>query len=524
MAGDVVEGQLVESHDKLSRRIPGRDIANAKETTSTAAATAQPKPEKKPRVKTWTPRARTGCSTCRARRIKCDELVPVCRKCLLADKACDMSIAIPFRRGGKEGRKQQPGGRFSMAAHPAGPSNPPMLVHSPGQHPSTIEYDWMQGCHHWERLNHLHHYERRITVQPSEKETSWLHLAPDRLKPVLIMSALGNLLAQETKTAPYHADAAKQRLANGMEKYQHYYGVVVRTISQDLEDSKLFTTNRVAGQLINLMVSEIIRKSPALLLHLRGFATIVASRGGIREVLGKGDLSSWAVSYVMVAITAIISTSPATTDLPSEFDPSDDDIYLLYACELHECFPCPTQLYRCIVEINRLRVQDASGDYDNKLMGAATQSVLASIQNFSPEHWPERPELRTPEIRLLIAQIYKSATQLYLRLALRKHTSSPITASQRAKMAKRITDFVERLVAICGYHSSQAWPLTVAGAGLGGDASSRRFVVDRHLLAISGMHSSSRGIFITLQCLRRFWASGKTGWEDCFTEWHLCFG
>ncbi len=507
--------------------IPIKEPTNATDPTSTATVNAQPKPATKPRVKTWTPRVRTGCSTCRARHIKCDERLPVCGKCLLTSKYCDISTPIPFRPKTKEVRNwkdPRPGYLlFQLAVHAADRSKPPMLIQSPSQHASTIEHDWMQGCHNLDRVNFYCHFERRITVQPPSKEETWLHLAPDQLKPVLILTGLMSLLSQENKTAPSHTDANRQLdMASGIEKYQHYYGMVIRSISGGLENPNLYITNSVHGQMINLIIGEITWKSPTLPLHLKGYTTILASRGGIRKVLGRRESSSWSLSYVMVAISTIISTSPATNDLPLKYDSSDDDTYLLYASELHENFPCPTQLYRCIVDINRLRAQDASGHYDNKLIRATTTVILASIQRFKAEGWAERPQLRTSEIRLLIAQVYKFATELYLRLSLNKHTRSQVTLSLRIRMSKRITDLVERLVAICGYHYSQAWPLTVAGAALGCVSFSYQLVIDRHLLAISGMFSSSRGVFIALQCLRKFWASGKTGWEDCFTEWQLC--
>ncbi|KAK8147148.1 hypothetical protein G3M48_002045 [Beauveria asiatica] len=40
------------------------------------------------RKKAWAPRSRRGCYTCRSRRIKCDEHLPVCNKCLASGRAC----------------------------------------------------------------------------------------------------------------------------------------------------------------------------------------------------------------------------------------------------------------------------------------------------------------------------------------------------------------------------------------------------------------------------------------------------
>ena len=39
-----------------------------------------------------TSKVRTGCSTCKARRVKCDEAKPICRRCALGDRKCQYNI------------------------------------------------------------------------------------------------------------------------------------------------------------------------------------------------------------------------------------------------------------------------------------------------------------------------------------------------------------------------------------------------------------------------------------------------
>ncbi|KAJ6780674.1 hypothetical protein PWT90_01334 [Aphanocladium album] len=41
-----------------------------------------------PRQKRWAPRVRTGCLTCRKRRVKCDETKPVCMRCVKVGREC----------------------------------------------------------------------------------------------------------------------------------------------------------------------------------------------------------------------------------------------------------------------------------------------------------------------------------------------------------------------------------------------------------------------------------------------------
>lgn len=149
------------------------------------------------------------------------------------------------------------------------------------------------------------------------------------------------------------------------------------------------------------------------------------------------------------------------------------------------------------------------GECDDKMIRAAAANVLASIQSFKPESWGERRQLRSSEVRLLLAQIYQAAAELYLRLSLREHMKDPLSPLQRFSKAKQTTALAERLQAHCGHHISAAWPLTVAGAALGCGPKAQQAAVDWHLQATSNMFSSSRGTFVTLQCLRQFWASAR---------------
>ncbi|KAH7134002.1 hypothetical protein EDB81DRAFT_802900 [Dactylonectria macrodidyma] len=54
-----------------------------------------PKPTTTRKTRSSTPRARTGCSTCRTRHVKCDETRPSCLKCIKAGWKCDGYPAQP---------------------------------------------------------------------------------------------------------------------------------------------------------------------------------------------------------------------------------------------------------------------------------------------------------------------------------------------------------------------------------------------------------------------------------------------
>ncbi|KAK1691132.1 hypothetical protein BDP55DRAFT_543358 [Colletotrichum godetiae] len=49
------------------------------------------------RTRESTSKVRTGCSTCKARRIKCDEAKPVCRRCAVGSRTCEYKSTSPGR-------------------------------------------------------------------------------------------------------------------------------------------------------------------------------------------------------------------------------------------------------------------------------------------------------------------------------------------------------------------------------------------------------------------------------------------
>jgi hypothetical protein len=75
-------------------------------------------------------RGRTGCLTCRARRVKCDEQIPQCRRCVAANVACagyeQRRVVVPVRSQDRARRRRQ------MAS----PLSPPRSLHSLGNQQS----------------------------------------------------------------------------------------------------------------------------------------------------------------------------------------------------------------------------------------------------------------------------------------------------------------------------------------------------------------------------------------------------
>ncbi|KAH6664066.1 hypothetical protein B0J14DRAFT_251377 [Halenospora varia] len=58
-------------------------------------------PDRYERKRAFVSKSRSGCVTCRARRIKCDETRPVCRRCIISEKVCQGYLPATSRRTSK---------------------------------------------------------------------------------------------------------------------------------------------------------------------------------------------------------------------------------------------------------------------------------------------------------------------------------------------------------------------------------------------------------------------------------------
>ena len=87
-------------------------------------------PAKKKRKRKWAPKVRTGCITCRARRVKCDETRPGCRRCEAWGKKCEgygTVNAITLQSPSPSSSSSPSSSALSLTPQPDIPVGPPGL-------------------------------------------------------------------------------------------------------------------------------------------------------------------------------------------------------------------------------------------------------------------------------------------------------------------------------------------------------------------------------------------------------------
>jgi hypothetical protein len=175
--------------------------------------------------------------------------------------------------------------------------------------------------------------------------------------------------------------------------------------------------------------------------------------------------------------------------------------------ELHEdifsyCL-CPFPLFESIAFINRLRVQLAQGITNPEAGRSSAEALLSRIESFSASDWVAS---RTGfvEILELAANIWHCAVLLYCVLSLEKFLPSTVPLGNlRRTYGDRLLRLLSRALSesspVPRVHYFIVWPVAV----------------DEYLTRIS-RQAGTCSAFIAQTALRAFWASGQTGWEECF--------
>lgn len=217
------------------------------------------------------------------------------------------------------------------------------------------------------------------------------------------------------------------------------------------------------------------------------------------------------------------NTTSASYDLMAceEFFSSVDS-HVLFPDTLLSSLPCPRPLFLCIQDINALRRRLANdcGNLPPQYARTAAHAVFERIRGFRPETWGVGvPAMPTPDICAAVAAVFQRAVTLYGLMTLAAHVGIPFAARQRVAAVRAFMEAMRSTVVKIGHHFGLVWPVIVAGAALGGAPAELQKNINRILSIICEDVSTSDGALLGLQCLRRFWASGKTEWDECFSTW-----
>lgn len=199
------------------------------------------------------------------------------------------------------------------------------------------------------------------------------------------------------------------------------------------------------------------------------------------------------------------------------------ELYDLYKVSIYPPFPCPPDLFLDILYINRLRLRlpTTSTVYSLPSIQVTVCDILKRIHEFSAMDWIESSGFPNSDDFILLSNIYQAAVALYASLALPctskfhvRRSCEDLKQTYRAQLFNALRMAVGSPVRIHTVY----WPVVVAGVAASSGTVEERMLVEEHLdMGVNDPYSGS-GSLKALAILRRAWASGKTEWDDCFSE------
>ncbi|KAJ4148493.1 hypothetical protein LMH87_002959 [Akanthomyces muscarius] len=419
------------------------------------------------RVKRWAPRAKTGCVTCRRRKVRCDEAKPICGNCVATRRYC--------------------GGPYYQDSAQATEIIKTMAV-----------------------------------VIPRLRET-----APKRWDVVEAFEYLG-LYAIPHST---EMDVMALRPAKCIELYGCRAVNVLRSALARYMELETYEGNfleyllkkRLFERICDLMEAEHILCLDGWRAHFDGYFALLIMFGIPKNI--PKDNPVFVDMLRSMTVNAIVGNSVCRVDkqLRKIYEFDDTELVNLFGETCFVPFPCPKAIFAEIAAINRLRLIASTCKISAILPEA--NAIFGRINSFDPETWKDTADFEipdTPEV-VLVAKIFQLAVSLYGILALgleHADASAPnwpdkITTTAEMIMLMQKTLKSPKCVAV------MTWPSAVAGVAVAdGPDASRNLILD--ILVRIDSDVLAYGIAAhTIERLQTFWLTKKTGWEDCWNDFYL---
>ncbi|KAM3511840.1 hypothetical protein MY11210_004531 [Beauveria gryllotalpidicola] len=443
------------------------------------------------RQKRWTTRGRTGCLTCRARHIKCDETKPACRRCATGRREC---------RGYEFG------------------SDPAVVVAGPSKQEARTGAQCVRHLVQEAVVAARHRYIDE--PEPPDWECMEAARYSDASR------ARGRLLRAREDASVDGAWAAHSR----------HMIQILSAVNRGISDKGLLSRSKKEAlrRILTLLHFDLIVDASTWRPHLVGYLALAQHMGGVRALMRENDgyINSTQWSMLVIAIAAN-TTSPASKQLCGFEAYTDEDVLFLSALEMSPDLACPPPLLVIVKNLTQLRGRIADGRCTKLSLDTELRDLFDKVGAFDYDAWAKKVNSKPEAVISTLSHIFQVSVRLFGVLSLpHSATVSWAVAAGYQRLpgmsmydSVRIAHRCELLDMLYLFRArfrtalALAWPVTVAGVSLGGDGSAEdRTFIAESLLDMWMSRLSRCGPILCLQKLRAFWDSGKTEWDDCFDE------
>lgn len=477
------------------------------------------------RQKKWATKVRSGCLTCRARRVKCDETRPACQQCIRSKKQCKGYTVAP-------------------ALHSVVNLVSATDTVASRRQPSSVRWDdcdlainWEAEPPEWDYMQSIRYYletrspddgsEFSVCTAPPFNRSDWIH-------ETFVCMMVCEQIEKLTKNRLTRLKPAEDFTLRGL--WTVYYRSVlkhIKVLNMCLRDEGHWGgKNRVFYCIARLMYFDLKVSDLTCQSHINGYFAYVQKRGGVRSVLSLPLPPVHSFQAVLTVGAAANTTSPPDQQIAGPNQLSDDEIRLVYDWAFLGAFPCPNELFVHMIQLTRLRVQVSSGQITGVALAAKVDELFRQISTVNLDAWIRDASARSNNASDGAAA-FRAATLLYGILSLPSravaawaaaawhHGSGGLGAYESVRSAQQqaLLDVLRRMAPKVKCRCCISWPLLVAGvAAADGAVDGARDFVEESLLGIAAEPEGPMFALPSLQKFRELWSSGKTGWDDCFTE------
>lgn len=197
-----------------------------------------------------------------------------------------------------------------------------------------------------------------------------------------------------------------------------------------------------------------------------------------------------------------------------------DDVMTIYELGSSPLFYCPAPLFKEMFLINRLRLEAAVSGGDSK---PSLCDILERIDAYPIQIMTDSMDPRKAKDLHLVSLLFKSAVAVFGSMTL-PCTSECSSHTPCAELEKTHREHLLHLLDTSSEFMPLLdhilWPVIVAGAAVATESVEKRMLVEMYWLNSVRDPYTGGCTRIALATIRKFWASGKTKWDECFDEPH----
>ncbi|KAJ3493242.1 hypothetical protein NLG97_g4857 [Lecanicillium saksenae] len=458
----------------------------------------------------------------RARRVKCDEATPICRRCLTGQFSCRYGALIPLGAAKHQfGEPIEGHGMDLRDVRRQQSCEKRIFVEV-----EPFSWDYQQAIRFY--FEFIGPIRGKVGRHPSFLPTS-----AERFIMLVINTQVGNIAKKLGRNLPFGDSAAPSTLWGSYARYHHK---ILKLVNHYIRDETPLGKANTINYIALLIIADYSLESKMWRTHTDGGFAYLESIGGVQTMIDLSTGPRHPFSKFLRYSLAHNMTIPALDHVRGSEHYTDEQLaLLLYEDFFYEEQPYPVPLMIIEISLTRLRNQLATTTISSDDLAGVISDLFKRLEKVDIDGWAQKIDGFGPAINQALAELNRDAIWLYAmltlpRAAMRRWASEQPQAQYVATGVDPYNYFrslyTSRLLAALRlthpalpYPSAANQALVIAGVAVAscGSKEDQEFV-DRCLYSNWLRPIGNGQVIHRLWKLREFWASGKTGWDDCFYE------